>query len=247
MNDASRHRATGCSGCRTQYRLDGRRSRAAEDAVQLRRLGVGVLLAADGRRATGRRAPGRPSATRRTCAQLIDASGHHDAALRAVDAAALPRTSTRAAAAAAVAAPRDLQRRGAAAALQRPLLRAPARRRAAQPVRPDRSGGRRHRLGLRATRRADRVPIGRPIANTQIYVLDAQLQPVPHRRDRASSTSAAWAWRAAICNRPELTAERFVPDPFSAEPAARLYRTGDLGALAAPTATSSTSAATITR
>ena len=44
----------------------------------------------------------------------------------------------------------------------------------------------------------------------------------------ASCTSAATASRAATSNRPELTAERFVPDPFSAAPGARLYRTGDL-------------------
>ena len=46
------------------------------------------------------------------------------------------------------------------------------------------------------------------------------------RRGRASCTSAATAWRAATCARPELTAERFVPDPFA--PGERLYRTGDL-------------------
>ena len=72
------------------------------------------------------------------------------------------------------------------------------------------------------------VPIGRPIANTQLYVLDAQLRPVPVGRAGRAATSAAPAWRAATCGRPELTAERFVPDPFAASPGARLYRTGDL-------------------
>ena len=86
-------------------------------------------------------------------------------------------------------------------------------------------------VGVPAGTPAERVPIGRPIANTQMYVLDGHGEPVPVGAP-ASCTSAASGWRAGIWNRPELTAERFVPDPFGGEPGARLYRTGDLARLA---------------
>ena len=59
-----------------------------------------------------------------------------------------------------------------------------------------------------------RVTLGRPIANTALHVLDRAARAGPGRACRASCTSAATAWRAAICGRPDLTAERFVPDPF---------------------------------
>ncbi len=72
------------------------------------------------------------------------------------------------------------------------------------------------------------VPIGRPIANTaHVRARRARAGPSPSASP-ASSTSAAPAWRAATSTDPRLTAERFVPDPFAAEPGARLYRTGDL-------------------
>jgi amino acid adenylation domain-containing protein/FkbH-like protein len=72
------------------------------------------------------------------------------------------------------------------------------------------------------------VPIGRPIPNAQIYVLDGWGEPVPIAVAGEIYIGGAGIARGYL-NRPELTAERFVPDRFTAARSGRLYRTGDLG------------------
>jgi myxalamid-type nonribosomal peptide synthetase MxaA len=72
------------------------------------------------------------------------------------------------------------------------------------------------------------LPIGRPISNTRVYILDPQIQPVP-----TGVVGELYIGGKGVAlgylNRPELTAQHFIADPFSADPRALMYKTGDLG------------------
>src|ERR1043165_3489653 len=71
------------------------------------------------------------------------------------------------------------------------------------------------------------VPIGYPIANTEVYIFDDHQRPVPIGVSGELYTGGEGLARC-YCNAPELTAEKFVPHPYSKQPGERLYRTGDL-------------------
>ncbi len=73
-----------------------------------------------------------------------------------------------------------------------------------------------------------RVPIGRPLDNVNVYILDSKMEPTPVGMPGEVYIGGIALARGYL-NRPDLTADKFVPDPFSSEAGSRLYRTGDLG------------------
>jgi amino acid adenylation domain-containing protein len=78
------------------------------------------------------------------------------------------------------------------------------------------------------TKQTDRVHIGRPIGNVEIYILDDHLNPVPIGVIGELHIGGAGVARGYL-SQPALTRDRFIPDPFSSRPGARLYKSGDLG------------------
>jgi len=76
------------------------------------------------------------------------------------------------------------------------------------------------------------IPVGRPVSNAQVYLLDERLEPVPIGVRGEIYIGGRGVARGYL-QRPDLTAEKFIPHPFSSEPGARLYRTGDMARLEA--------------
>ena len=81
---------------------------------------------------------------------------------------------------------------------------------------------------VQATDKLTTIPIGRPIANTEVYLLDSDFQPAPVGVMSEIYIGGDGLARGYL-NRPDLTAEKFVPHPFSTQPGARLFQTGDVG------------------
>jgi amino acid adenylation domain-containing protein/FkbM family methyltransferase len=75
--------------------------------------------------------------------------------------------------------------------------------------------------------RSGTLPLGRPLPNSRIYILDESGQPVPVGVEGELYIGGSGVTRGYL-NRPDLTAEKFVPDHFSPDPDGRMYRTGDL-------------------
>ena len=203
------------------YGLTRARPGAAEDAVQLRRVGVGVLLAADGRRALVMARAGRPPDPAYLARADRDAGDHH-AALRAVDAAGLPRGAARRELPSASRASSAAARRCRRSSQDRCFARLDVPSCTTSTGRPKpRSTSRTGRAS--AARPSDACRSADPIANTQLYVLDARLRAGADRRAGRAvhrrRAGRAWAISTARSSPPSGSS----PDPFSSEPGARLY------------------------
>jgi len=84
-----------------------------------------------------------------------------------------------------------------------------------------------YRIPRTQSLKASSIPIGRPIANTHVYILDPHLQPVPTGVAGELHIGGDGLARGYL-NQPEITCQKFIPDPLSTKPGARLYKTGDL-------------------
>jgi len=84
-----------------------------------------------------------------------------------------------------------------------------------------------YQVKMQGDRISETVPLGRPLPNTQIYLLDSHLQPVPVGVAGELYIAGAGLARGYL-NQPELTAEKFICKPLTQEPETRLYKTGDL-------------------
>ena len=85
----------------------------------------------------------------------------------------------------------------------------------------------RHQRGQQRADESDTLPLGRPIANSQVYLLDSRARPVPIGVSGELHVGGAGLARG-YANRPDQTAASFVPNPVSSDPGTRVYRTGDL-------------------
>jgi amino acid adenylation domain-containing protein len=81
---------------------------------------------------------------------------------------------------------------------------------------------------VNAEHKSRQLPIGAPISNSQLYMLDAYSQPVPIGVPGEIVIGGPGVARGYL-NRPDLTAEKFIPNPFNNENGSRFYKTGDLG------------------
>src|SRR6185437_3482387 len=85
-----------------------------------------------------------------------------------------------------------------------------------------------HADGELPATRSGSLPLGKPVANSRVYILDESGQPVPAGAEGEIYISGPGVARGYL-NRPDLTAERFVSDPFKGDGSQRMYRSGDLG------------------
>jgi len=85
----------------------------------------------------------------------------------------------------------------------------------------------RHERGRLRADESDTLPLGRPLGNSQVYLLDSHARPVPIGVNGELHIGGAGLARGYV-NRSDQTAASFVPNPFSADPGARMYRTGDV-------------------